>query len=65
VIVALYHDNRQYRHLKGLRALKEEGLIPVLGVVSLDPHYRRTADGLHVWPWDLFLRQLWQGVLGS
>jgi len=45
--------------------LKEEGLIPVLGVVSLDPHYRRTADGLHVWPWDLFLRQLWQGVLGS
>ncbi len=47
------------KHLKGLRAFKEEGLVPVLGVVSLDPHYRKTADGLHIWPWDVFLRELW------
>ena len=52
------------RHLKGLRAFKEEGLVPVLGVVSLDSRYRKTNDGLHIWPWELFLRQLWEGTLG-
>jgi predicted AAA+ superfamily ATPase len=52
------------KHLKGLRAFKEEGLVPVLGVVSLDPVYRKTADGLHIWPWETFLRKLWEGSLG-
>ncbi|MBP7866260.1 MAG: DUF4143 domain-containing protein [Acidobacteria bacterium] len=51
------------RHLKGLRAFREEGLVPVLGVVSLDPEYRRTADGLHIWPWEIFLSRLWEGAL--
>ena len=46
------------KHLKGLRALAEEGLVKTLGVVSLDPHPRRTADGIHIWPWRLFLEQL-------
>ena len=53
------------KHLKGLRALKEEGLVPTLGIVSLDPAYRLTADGLHIWPYELFLFQLWDGSLGA
>ena len=52
------------KHLKGLRAFKEEGLVPVLGMVSLDPHNRKTADGLHIGPWEIFLRQPWEGTLG-
>ena len=53
------------KHLKGLRALAEEGKMKVLGVVSLDPDYRYTADGLHIWPWSTFLSQLWHGTLGE
>ena len=51
------------KHLKGLRALHEEGLVRSLNVVSLDPAYRRTRDGLHIWPWQLFLKKLWAGSL--
>lgn len=47
------------KQLKGLRALKEEGLIRYFGVVSLDTHRRLTEDGIHIWPWDLFLKTLW------
>ncbi len=47
------------KHLKGLRALKEEGVIETYGVISLDPHERVTTDGIHIWPWDLFLQKMW------
>jgi predicted AAA+ superfamily ATPase len=47
------------KHLKGLRALKEEGLIDTYAVVSLDPHERITEDGIHIWPWKDFLNKLW------
>lgn len=51
------------KHLKGLRALKEEGLIGEYAVVSLDPEPRRTDDGIRIWPWRLFLEKLWSGEL--
>jgi predicted AAA+ superfamily ATPase len=51
------------KHLKGIRALKEEGLIGTYGVVSLDTTERITEDGIHIWPWKIFLAKLWGGKL--
>lgn len=51
------------KHLKGLRAFKEEGLVRNYGVVSLDSHERLTEDGIHIWPWKIFLAKLWNGHL--
>lgn len=50
-------------HLKGLRALKEEGLIGDYAVVSLDPEERKTSDGIRIYPWEKFLRLLWEDRL--
>ncbi len=47
------------KHLKGLRALKEEGLVRTYAVVSLDPNERVTEDGIRIWPWQTFLNKLW------
>ena len=47
------------KHLKGLRALKEEGLMKTYGVVSLDTHDRVTTDGIHIWSWKSFIKKLW------
>ena len=49
------------KHLKGLRAFKEEGLVESYGVVSLDSHERITDDGIYIWPWQVFLSKLWAG----
>ena len=46
------------RHLHGLKALREEGLVEDYAVVSLDPH-KRTLDGITVYPWREFLANLW------
>lgn len=51
------------KHLKGLRALKEEGLIQTYSVVSLDPNDRLTEDGIHIWSWKSFLQKLWANCL--
>jgi len=51
------------RHLKGLRALKEEGIIAAFAAVSLDEERRRTRDGITIYPWKLFLAKLWSGEL--
>ena len=48
------------RHLRGLRALREEGLIRDYAVVSLDASLR-TVDGITVYPWKQFLTKLWDG----
>lgn len=48
------------KHLKGLRALKEEGIIPKFAVVSCDRHERTTKDGIAIYPWQTFLDKLWQ-----
>lgn len=47
------------KHLKGIRAFKEEGLIQNYAVVSLDLRERVTPDGIHIWPWQTFLQKLW------
>ncbi len=51
------------KHLRGLRALREEGLIARFVVVSLDPEPRVLADSIEIWPWKSFLEALWQGRL--
>ena len=53
------------KHLKGLRAFKEEGLVRYYGVVSLDPQPRMTHDGIHIFPWQVFLEKLWDGSLSD
>ncbi len=53
------------RHLKGLRALKEEGLIRRFATVSLDEETRKTSDGIDIYPWRVFLKKLWSGRLFS
>ena len=49
------------RHLKGLRAFKEEFPVKKAIAVSLDPAPRVTEDHIRVLPAGEFLRQLWQG----
>ena len=51
------------KHLKGLRALDEEGLVRRLVAVSLDTGERKTADGIEILPWQVFLERLWSGEL--
>jgi predicted AAA+ superfamily ATPase len=52
-------DHVMDKHMKGLRALKEEGLFPSYIVVSCDPEIRRTEDGIMIYPWRDFLAALW------
>lgn len=52
-------DNVTERQLKGLRALKEEGLIKNYCVISLDPNYRKTNDGIEIYPWKMWLEKMW------
>jgi len=49
----------QPRHLKGLRLFKEEGLVEKYCVVSLDPEYRITEDGIEIYPWRQWIEFLW------
>jgi len=50
-------------HLKGLRALREEGVIENFAVVSRDRDERKISDGIVVFPWDVFLDKLWNGEI--
>lgn len=52
-------DLVQDKHCKGLRALKEEGLFQRYLMISLDQNYRKTDDGIEIFPWQMFLHQLW------
>jgi len=47
------------RHLRGLRAFKEEHPKATGLLVSLDPRPRRTEDGIWILPWQEFLDRLW------
>lgn len=47
------------KHLKGLRALKEEGLFSRYIVVSNDKVRRVTKDHIEIYPWQEFLAELW------
>ena len=53
----------QDKHLRGLLALKEEGLLKRYLCVSLDEVPRQTSDGIEILPWETFLRILWAGEL--
>ncbi|MCC7527636.1 MAG: ATP-binding protein [Candidatus Melainabacteria bacterium] len=58
-------DNVYDSHLRGLRALKEEGLVKHFAVVSLDRDKRTTRDGIMIYPWEVFLKKLWKGEILS
>lgn len=51
------------KHTKGLKALKEEGLLKRFICVSLDEHPRIMDNGIEVLPWPIFLRKLWSGEI--
>lgn len=52
------------RHLKGLRAFKEEHKSRYI-LVSLDPTPRKTNDGILILPWKDFLKRLWNNEIIS
>lgn len=53
----------QDKHLKGIRALKEEGIIQNYAVVSCDSFERVTHDNITITPWKIFLKKLWKGEI--
>ncbi len=53
----------QDKHLKGLRALKEEGLIKKYFAVSLDEEERITSEKINILPWKVFLQKLWNSEI--
>ncbi len=48
----------QHKHLKGLKALKQEGIIHRCILVCREPR-QRLVDGIHIFPWRDFLEYLW------
>lgn len=56
----LVNENKD---LRGLRALKEEGIFKKYIVVSRDNISRTTDDGIMLLPWNLFLDWLWEGKI--
>lgn len=50
------------KHLKGLEALREEGIFKRLIIVSFDPMPRKIG-AIEVLPWQMFLQMLWRGDL--
>ncbi|MCX6130910.1 MAG: DUF4143 domain-containing protein [Proteobacteria bacterium] len=46
------------KDMKGLKALAEEGKMERLMIVSRDPE-RRQVDKIEIWPYRLFLEELW------
>ena len=56
----LVNENKD---LRGLRALKEEGIFKKYIVVSMDNISRTTDDGITLLPWNLFLTWLWDGKI--
>lgn len=51
------------KDLRGLRALKEEGIFKKYIVVSRDEISRTTNDGILLLPWTVFLDELWDGKI--
>jgi predicted AAA+ superfamily ATPase len=47
------------KHLKGLRALKEEGLFNRFIMVSFDEVNQETSDGISILHWSRFIDMLW------
>ena len=51
------------KHLKGLRALKEEEIFSQFILVSFDGMNRKTDDGIRILHWSRFLVLLWKDDL--
>ena len=51
------------RHLKGIRAFREEHPARRYIVVSMDPTPRQTTDNIEILPWKVFLERLWQNAI--
>jgi uncharacterized protein len=60
-IEAKSSENLRPRHLKSLRAFREEFKPKKSIIVSLDPAPRKTEEGIEILPWKAFLEQLWGG----
>ena len=52
------------KHLKGLKALKEEKCLKNYAIISQDPT-ERVVDGICIFPWKIFLKKLWNNELLS
>ena len=52
-------SNVTEKHLKGLKALREEGIFKRYVVVCQEEHPRIT-DGIEILPWKYFLEELWK-----
>ena len=50
------------RDLRGLRALREEGVFEHYILVSMEPR-GRLVDGIRILPWQIFIDELWDGAL--
>lgn len=48
------------KHLKGLRALRDENVVRNFAVVCNEPAPRKTEDGIRILPWSTFLEELWR-----
>ena len=51
-------------HTKGLRALMEEHMVKRSVIVSLEKQPRKLDSSIEVFPWQIFLEELWSGELG-
>ena len=51
------------KHLKGLRALKEEGIFKEFFLICTANRARKTPDGIKILPWQEFLESLWEGSI--
>jgi predicted AAA+ superfamily ATPase len=49
------------KHLKGIRAFKDEYRARANIVASMDTNPRKTEDGIDILPWKVFLDRLWAG----
>jgi len=56
-------DKLSEKHLRGLRALKEEGIFKRYILVCRERQKRTTEDGIEILPWQQFTRLLWDGKL--
>jgi predicted AAA+ superfamily ATPase len=52
----------QQKHIRGLLALREEGLFEQFVLVCRESR-PRTEQGIHIWPLEFFLERLWGGQL--
>lgn len=56
-------DQPKSKHLKGLRALKEEGIFKKLICIHCGSNKSITVDGIELLPYNHFLRKLWKNEM--